>query len=67
MEEIIFVIKESPEGGYEAAALNHSIFIEADDWDQLKLNIKEAVSCHFEDEDQKLIRLHFVKDELMTV
>jgi hypothetical protein len=67
MEEIIFVIKESPEGGYEAAALNHSIFTEADDWDQLKLNIKEAVSCHFEDEDQKLIRLHFVKDELMTV
>jgi len=67
MEEIIFVIKESPEGGYEAAALNHSIFTEADDWDQLKLNIKEAVSCHFEDEDQKLIRLHVVKDELMTV
>ena len=49
MEEIIFVIKESPEGGYEAAALNHSIFTEADDWDQLKLNIKEAVSCHFEE------------------
>ena len=67
MEEIIFVIKESPEGGYEAAALNHSIFTEADDWDQLKLNIKEAVNCHFEDGEQKLIRLHFVKDELMTV
>ncbi len=49
MEEIIFVIKESPEGGYEAAALNHSIFTEADDWDQLELNIKEAVSCHFEE------------------
>ncbi|MBL0119562.1 MAG: 2-oxoisovalerate dehydrogenase [Saprospiraceae bacterium] len=59
--------KESPEGGCEAAALNHSILTEADDWDQLKLNIKVAVSCHFEDEDQKLIRLHFVKDELMTV
>jgi hypothetical protein len=47
--------------------LNQSIFTEADEWDQLKLNIKEAVSCHFEDEDQKSIRLHFVKDELMTV
>ncbi len=67
MEEIIFVIKESPEGGFEAEALNHSIFTEADDWDLLKLNIKEAVSCHFDDGDKMLIRLHYVKDELITI
>lgn len=66
MEEIIFVIKESPEGGYEAEALNHSIFTEADNWDGLKMNIKEAVLCHFEDNEKKLVRLHFVKDELIT-
>jgi hypothetical protein len=28
--EIIFLVKESPEGGYEAKAVSHSIFTEAD-------------------------------------
>ena len=36
MEEIIFQVIPSPEGGYEARALGYSIFTEADDWQQLK-------------------------------
>ena len=48
MQELIFVIHESPEGGYEAQALGFSIFTEADDWNLLKTNIIEAVSCHFD-------------------
>lgn len=67
MEEIIFNICESPEGGYEAEALGHSIFTEADDWEMLKVNIIEAVSCHFDDEKKRVVRMHFVKDELIAV
>ena len=33
-EEITFQVRPSPEGGYEARALGHSIFTEADDWVQ---------------------------------
>ena len=47
--EMIFFVKESPEGGYEARALGHSIFTQAGTMDELKLNIREAVRCHFDD------------------
>jgi len=47
--EIIFSVKESPEGGYEARALGYSIFTQADTMDELKVNVREAVRCHFGD------------------
>jgi len=45
--EIIFSVQESPEGGYEARALGHSIFTQADTIEELKSMIRDAVSCHF--------------------
>ena len=42
MTEIIFIVEESDEGGYEARALGYSIFTEADTIDELKKNIKES-------------------------
>ena len=65
--EIIFSVQESPEGGYEARALDFSIFTQADSLEELKLRIRDAVSCHFE-EGQKpsVIRIHFVKDEVIS-
>jgi hypothetical protein len=66
--EIIFIVEESPEGGYEARALNHSIFTEADTFEELKEMVHDAVSCHFTEKDRpRLIRLHLVKEELMAV
>ena len=68
MDEIIFIIEESKEGGFEARALGHSIFTEADDMILLKKEIKDAVYCHFEKDNMpKLIRLHLVKDEVLAV
>jgi hypothetical protein len=67
-DEIIFVVKESPEGGYEARALNYSIFTEADTFEELKVMVHDAVSCHFPPQDRPhLIRLHQVREELMAV
>jgi hypothetical protein len=64
--EIIFSVKESPEGGYEATALGHSIYTQADTLDELKLMLQDAVRCHFEEEDRpRVIRLHLVKDEVI--
>jgi hypothetical protein len=45
--EIIFSVAESPEGGYEARALGHSIFTQADTLDELKTMLRDAVACHF--------------------
>jgi len=67
-KEIIFVVEESPEGGYEAKALGYPIFTEADSYEELKKMVQNAVSCHFEKTQRpKVIRLHMVKDELLTV
>jgi len=45
--EIIFSIQESTEGGYEARALGHSIFTQAETMEGLEANVKDAVACHF--------------------
>ncbi len=68
MNEIIFVVEEAPEGGYTARAVGESVFTEADDMAQLHTKIRDAVRCHFEEgKVPKLIRLHFVRDELIAV
>lgn len=65
--EIIFIVEESLDGGYEAHALGNSIFTEADNLDDLKRNIKEAVACHFDEgEMPKIIRLHYIKEEVIA-
>lgn len=67
-KEIIFLVEESAEGGYEAKALGHSIYTEAENLEKLKDAIKDAVRCHFEKKEiPSIIRLHMVKDEVMTV
>ncbi|MCK9424955.1 MAG: 2-oxoisovalerate dehydrogenase [Ignavibacteriaceae bacterium] len=67
MNEIIFIIEESVEGGFEAKALGESIFTEAETIEELKKNIKDAVSCHFElKQAPKIIRLHYVKEEILA-
>jgi len=65
--EIIFSVQESPEGGYEARALGFSIFTQADTLDELKAMMQDAVRCHFEPQSApRIIRLHLVKDEVMS-
>ena len=68
MEEIVFVVEEAAEGGYTARALGSSIITEADTLEALRGQVIDAVRCHFADESRpRLIRLHLVKDELLTV
>jgi predicted RNase H-like HicB family nuclease len=68
VKEIFFIVEESPDGGYTAMALGESIFTEGDTIEDIKEAIKDAVKCHFEEEDlPKIIRIHFVKDEVLTI
>jgi hypothetical protein len=67
MNEIIFVVKESPEGGFEARALSASIFTEGDTLEELREMVKDAVACHFDESERpKVIRLHFVREEVIA-
>ncbi|POZ89682.1 2-oxoisovalerate dehydrogenase [Petrotoga halophila] len=65
VKEIIFIVEEDPEGGYNARALGESIFTEGTSLDELKENIKDAIKCHFDKEEDvpDIIRLRIVKEE----
>ncbi len=67
-QEILFLVEESQEGGYLAQSPHHSIYTEADSIEELKIMIKDAVKCHFEEiECPKIIHLHIVKNEVIMV
>ena len=66
--EVIFEVTEAVEGGYDARALGHSIFTQGEDWDDLKSMVRDAVLCHFgEDDTPGVARLHLVRDEVIPV
>ena len=68
MEEILFLVEEDPEGGYTARAMGVAIFTQGETIEELKKNIKDAIRCHFDDEKDipKIIRLHIVKEEVIS-
>jgi hypothetical protein len=68
MSELKFLVEEAPDGGLIARALGASIFTEADTWPELQTQVRDAVCCHFEvDERPKVVRLHYVRDEVFSV
>jgi len=64
--EIIFAVEESPEGGFEARALGHPIFTQAETMEELRAMVQDAVRCHFDESTRPpIIRLHIVRDEVI--
>jgi hypothetical protein len=63
--ELIFDVRDAEEGGFNARALGHPIFTEADTWEALRNNVLEAAALHFEEgpEQPRLIQLRYVKAE----
>ncbi len=72
MSEIIFEVRaDETEGGYYAVALGHSIATQGETIEELRAMVRDAVQCHFGDrvpgESPKIVRLHFVRDEVFAV
>jgi dephospho-CoA kinase len=68
MSEIVFFIEDDIDGGYTARALGESIFTQASEMESLREMLRDAVRCHFPDEQTrpKVIRLHIVRDEVIA-
>ena len=68
VKEIIFIVEEDPEGGYNARALGYSIFTEGETLEEIKEKIKDALKCYFDKEEDipQVIRLHIVKEEMFA-
>ena len=67
--ELIFEVRDAEQGGYYARALGHSIFTQAETWDELRTNVVEVTSLFFEADEVRpdLVQLHYVKNELIPV
>lgn len=67
MNEIIFLVEEDIEGGYNAKALGESIFTQGETLEELRASIRDAVDCHYDPASKpKMIRLHFVSEEVLA-
>lgn len=68
MNELVFEVVQEGDGGYSAECLTENIFTQADSWDELRLNVVEAVSAFFFDaKPPSSVRLHLVRDEVLSV
>ncbi len=69
MRELIFLVEEDPEGGYTAQAVSENIFTQGETISELKTMIRDAIDCHYDNSSQwpRLVRLHFVKDEVFAL
>lgn len=67
MRELVFEVVQEADGGYVAEALGESIFTQADTWEQLRVNVREAVQSYFFDAAKPAsVRLHLVRDEVLA-
>jgi hypothetical protein len=66
-DELVFEVTQEADGGFVAEALGEAIFTQADTWDGLRLNVREAVSAYYYDTPApKILRLHLVRDEILA-
>ncbi len=63
---MVFLIEDDVDGGYTARALGESIFTQAEDIDTLREMLRDAVRCHFPEEQThpQVLRLHILRDEV---
>lgn len=68
MAELVFEVAQDADGGYRAECLTENIFTQGDTWEELRGNVVEATSAFFFDQPKPAqIRLHFVRDEILSV
>jgi hypothetical protein len=68
MKELVFEVAQEADGGYTAEALGESIFTQADSWEELRANVREAVQAfYFDSVAPASIRLHLIRDEVLAV
>lgn len=68
MKELVFEVVQEADGGYTAEALGESIFTQADTWEELRANVREAVGAfYFDSTPPASVRLRLVRDEVLAV
>jgi hypothetical protein len=68
MNELVFEVTQEADGGLVAECLTESIFTQADNWEELRQNVREAVAAYYFDRTERpsMLRLHLVRDEVLA-
>ena len=67
-KEIVFDVTQEADGGFSAEALGYDIFTQADSWEELRDNTKEATMGYFFDTPMNaMIRLHLSRSEVFAL
>jgi len=68
MNELVFEVLQESDGGFVAECLTENIFTQADSWEELRRNVRDAVKAYYFDaQSPSKIRLHLVKDEQLVL
>ena len=68
MAELVFEVVQESDGGFCAECLTENIFTQGDTWDELRKNVIESTTAFsFDQPRPERIRLHFVRDEILSV
>jgi hypothetical protein len=66
--ELVFEITQKADGGYCAECLTGNIFTQGDSWEQLRVNVRDAVAAfYFDQPGPDRARLHLVRDEMLAL
>ena len=66
--DLVFEVIQEADGGYVAECLTESIVTQADTWEELRANVKDAVEgYYFDGPKPRSIRLHLVRDEVLSI
>ncbi|HEV2492872.1 MAG TPA: 2-phospho-L-lactate guanylyltransferase [Terriglobia bacterium] len=52
MGEIVFEVTQEADGGFVAECLTESIYTQADTWEELRRNVREALAAFYFDRPQ---------------
>jgi hypothetical protein len=66
--ELIIEVLEDAECGYRARALGEGIFTHGATLEELRANVREAVDAYYDGDEQRprIVRLHFVRQEVLS-
>lgn len=65
--EVVFSVTQESDGGFVVEWLSHDIFTQGNTWEQLRANVRKAVSAYFFDPPKPAaVRLYLVRDEVLS-
>jgi predicted RNase H-like HicB family nuclease len=65
---IVFEVSQEEDGGFVAECLTEDIFTQGDSWEELRVNVNEAVKGYYFDQSScPQVKLHLIKEEMLVI